>query len=88
MLAMDIDKGASKFFEHTQGAEAAVDVHSVATRSGEHAPKNQLRLVLTDDILQPQALNERMGVWKVEGGFELRLFFSGTDLVGRGSPAD
>jgi len=51
MLAMDIDEGAPKFFEHTQGAQAAVDVHPVATRSGEHAPKNQLRFVLTDDFV-------------------------------------
>ncbi len=29
-----------------------------------------------------------MGVWEVEGGFELGLVFSGTDLVGQGSPAD
>jgi hypothetical protein len=29
-----------------------------------------------------------MGVWEVEGGFKLGLVFSGTDLVGQGSPAD
>jgi len=29
-----------------------------------------------------------MGVWEVERCFELGLIFSGTDLVGRGSPAD
>ena len=29
-----------------------------------------------------------MGVWEVKGCFELGLVFSGTDLVGRGSPAD
>ena len=51
MLAMDIDEGAPKLFEHTQGAQATVDVHPMATRSGEHAPKNQLRLVPTDDFL-------------------------------------
>ena len=34
MLAMDIDEGPTKFFEHTQRAQAAVDVHPVATRAG------------------------------------------------------
>lgn len=29
-----------------------------------------------------------MGVREMEGGFELRLLFSGTDLVARGAPAD
>jgi hypothetical protein len=29
-----------------------------------------------------------MGVRKVKGGFKLGLVFSGTDLVGRGTPAD
>lgn len=42
----------------------------------------------TDEILRPKPPNERMGVRQMEGGFELRLFFSGADLVGRGAPAD
>ena len=36
----------------------------------------------------PKTPNEGMGIRKMEGGFKLRLFFSGTDLVGRGAPAD
>jgi hypothetical protein len=51
MLAMDIDEGAPKLFEYTQGGQAAIDVHPVATRSREYAPKNEFRLVPTDDVL-------------------------------------
>jgi len=76
MLAMDINKGATKFFEHTKRAKTAVDVHSVTAGAGKHAPKNQLGLVLTDDFVLPQSLKKRMGVREVEGGFKLGLVFS------------
>jgi hypothetical protein len=33
MLAMDIDEGPPKFFEHTQGAQTAIDVYTMATGS-------------------------------------------------------
>jgi hypothetical protein len=88
MLAMDIDESAPQFFEYTKWAEAAIDIHPMAPRSGEHASKNQLRLVLTDDVLEPQALKKWMVVREMEGRFKLGLVFSGTDLVCRGSPAD
>jgi hypothetical protein len=51
MLAVDVDKGAPQLLEHTLRAQVAVDVYSVATRSGKHAPKNQFRLVLTNDFV-------------------------------------
>jgi hypothetical protein len=51
MLAVDVDKGASQLLKDTLRAQVAIDVYSVATRSGEHAPKNQLRLVLADDFV-------------------------------------
>lgn len=50
MLTMDIDKGAPELFEHTEGTEAAVEVHPMATGSREDTPKNQLGLVLTDEV--------------------------------------
>ena len=50
MLTMDIDEGAPEFFQHAQGTEAAVEVHTMATRSGEDTPKNQFGLVLTDEV--------------------------------------
>jgi hypothetical protein len=37
MLAMDIDESTPQFFEYTQRAEAAVDIHPMAPRSGEYA---------------------------------------------------
>jgi hypothetical protein len=76
MLAMDIDEGAPEFFEHTKRAQTTVDVHPVTAGTGQHAPKNQLGLVLTDDFLLPQSLKKRMGVGEVEGGFKLGLVFS------------
>ena len=50
MLTMNIDEGAPEFFEHTQGTEAAVEVHTMATGSREDTPKNQFGLVLTDEV--------------------------------------
>lgn len=76
MLAVDVDKGTPQLFEDTLRAQVTVHVYSVAARSGKHAPKNQLRLVLTNDFVEPQSLKEWMGVWEMEGGFELGLGFS------------
>ena len=50
MLAMDIDEGAPKVFQHTQRTEATVEVDTMATGSGKDTPKNQLGLVLTDEV--------------------------------------
>ena len=50
MLTMDINEGAPELFEHTEGAEAAVEVHPMAAGSREDTPKNQFGLVLTDEV--------------------------------------
>jgi hypothetical protein len=88
MLTMDIDESAPQFFEHTQRAETAIDIHPMTARSGKHTSKYQLRLVRTDDVVEPQALKEWMPVREMKGRFKLSLVFSGTDLVGRSASAD
>jgi hypothetical protein len=51
VLTVDVNKGTAQLLEHTLRAQVAVDIYSVATRSGKHAPKNQFRLVLTNDFV-------------------------------------
>ncbi len=88
MLAMDIDESAPQFFEDSQGAQAAVEVDSVAAGPGKNPSENQLVVFGSDDVLRPKLLEQRMGARKMKGGFKLRFVLAGTDLFGRGSPAD
>jgi len=43
---------------------------------------------LADEFMLSEMMKERMGLWEVEGCFQLGLIFAGTDLIRRGPSTD
>jgi hypothetical protein len=88
VLTMNVNERPSQLFEDTKRTEASVEIDPVATGSGQDPPKNEFRILWTDDALRTKMSEEWMGLWKMEGGLELGFFLSRADLLRRSPPPD